>query len=131
MRVMGAELVSLPERPPMRSKARGRCRRSTKSSANDKHTDPKSSPLASSVPKRGGRPRLAERTSLGPKLSKAKAITPDAATQDKVRRAAKLGITAFNLEWDGHVQAMTGQRTFWAGVAPLKLQQPMVGVETE
>ena len=58
-------------------------------------------------------------------------LATDAATQDKVRRAAKLGITAFNLEWDGHVQAMTGQRTFWAGVAPLKLQQPMVGVETE
>lgn len=58
-------------------------------------------------------------------------LATDAATQDKVRRAAKLGITAFNLEWDGHVQAMTGHRTFWAGVAPLKLQQPMVGVETE
>lgn len=48
----------------------------------------------------------------------------DTETQEKVRRAAKLGITAFTLEWDGHVQAMTGQRLFWSGVAPLKLAPP-------
>ena len=50
----------------------------------------------------------------------------DEETQEKVRRAAKLGITAFTLEWDGHVQAITGKREFWEGVAPLKLRQPHV-----
>jgi pyrroloquinoline quinone (PQQ) biosynthesis protein C len=50
----------------------------------------------------------------------------DDETQDRVRRAAKLGITAFTLEWDGHVQAITGKREFWEGVAPLKLLQPRV-----
>ncbi len=50
----------------------------------------------------------------------------DAATQEKVGRAVKLGLTAFCLEWDGHVQAMTGKREFWSGVAPLSLRQPKV-----
>ena len=50
----------------------------------------------------------------------------DQDTQEKVRRAVKLGVTAFTLEWDGHVQAMTGQREFWNGVAPLRLRQPQV-----
>src|SRR5262247_2140891 len=50
----------------------------------------------------------------------------DTETQDKVRRAVKLGLTAFSLEWDGHVQAMTGRREFWSGSAPLRLQQPQV-----
>ena len=50
----------------------------------------------------------------------------DQETQEKVRRAVKLGVTAFTLEWDGHVQAMTGQREFWSGVAPLRLRQPQV-----
>jgi pyrroloquinoline quinone (PQQ) biosynthesis protein C len=50
----------------------------------------------------------------------------DDETRDKVRRAAKLGITAFTLEWDGHVQAITGKREFWPGVAPLQLRQPQV-----
>lgn len=44
----------------------------------------------------------------------------DAETQDKVRRAVKLGVTAFTLEWDGHVQAMTGRREFWPGVADIR-----------
>ena len=52
------------------------------------------------------------------------ATDPD--TQEKVRRAVKLGVTAFTLEWDGHVQAMTGQREFWSGVASLRLRQPQV-----
>lgn len=43
----------------------------------------------------------------------------DAETQDKVRRAVKLGVTAFTLEWDGHVQAMTGRREFWPGVGEI------------
>lgn len=50
----------------------------------------------------------------------------DAETQDKVRAAVKLGLTAFTLEWDGHVQAMTGRREFWSGTAPLRLRQPVV-----
>src|SRR5215208_962004 len=44
----------------------------------------------------------------------------DVETQDKVRRAVKLGVTAFTLEWDGHVQAMTGRREFWPGVGEIK-----------
>jgi pyrroloquinoline quinone (PQQ) biosynthesis protein C len=50
----------------------------------------------------------------------------DTATQDKIRAAVKLGLTAFTLEWDGHVQAMTGKREFWSGVAGLSLRQPQV-----
>ena len=50
----------------------------------------------------------------------------DADTQEKVCRAVKLGVTAFTLEWDGHVQAMTGQREFWSGTAPLNLRLPEV-----
>jgi hypothetical protein len=40
--------------------------------------------------------------------------------QERVRRAAKLGINAFNFEWDGHVQAMTRKREHWSGVAALR-----------
>ena len=47
----------------------------------------------------------------------------DPETQEKVRRAVKLGVTAFTLEWDGHVQAITGQREFWRGTTPLRLRQ--------
>src|SRR5438128_2624133 len=50
----------------------------------------------------------------------------DQERQEKVRRAVKLGVTAFTLEWDGHVQAMTGQREFWSGVSNLSLRQPTV-----
>jgi pyrroloquinoline quinone (PQQ) biosynthesis protein C len=50
----------------------------------------------------------------------------DQEMQEKIRRAVKLGVTAFTLEWDGHVQAMTGRREFWGGVAPLRLRQPQV-----
>jgi len=50
----------------------------------------------------------------------------DPETQEKVRRAVKLGLTAFSLEWDGHVQAMTGKREFWSGASPLRLNQPKV-----
>ena len=52
----------------------------------------------------------------------------DPETREKIRRAVKLGITAFTLEWDGHVQAMTGQRDFWAGVRPLDLRQPVASL---
>lgn len=50
----------------------------------------------------------------------------DPETQEKVRRAVKLGLTAFTLEWDGHVQAMTDRREFWSGAQPLSLRQPQV-----
>ena len=53
-------------------------------------------------------------------------LATDAVTKDKVRAAVKLGVTAFTLEWDGHVQAMTGRREFWSGAADLKLRQPAV-----
>ena len=51
----------------------------------------------------------------------------DEATQEKVRRAVRLGCEAFNFEWDGHVQAMTAKRdSYWSGKAPLKLVHPEV-----
>ena len=50
----------------------------------------------------------------------------DDVMQNKVRAAVKLGLTAFTLEWDGHVQAMTGKREFWSGVKDLSLHQPKV-----
>lgn len=53
-------------------------------------------------------------------------LATDEETQERVRQAVKLGVTAFTLEWDGHVQAMTGRREFWSGVAPLHLRQPTV-----
>jgi pyrroloquinoline quinone (PQQ) biosynthesis protein C len=56
-------------------------------------------------------------------------LATDEATRDKVRAAVKLGLTAFTLEWDGHVQAMTGKREFWSGVADLNLRQPKVTIE--
>ena len=48
----------------------------------------------------------------------------DEETQRKVRAAVKLGLNAFNFEWDGHVQAMTGKREYWSGKAPLELDVP-------
>jgi pyrroloquinoline quinone (PQQ) biosynthesis protein C len=48
----------------------------------------------------------------------------DEGTQRKVRAAVKLGLNAFNLEWDGHVQAMTGKREYWSGRAPVTLDVP-------
>lgn len=57
-------------------------------------------------------------------------LARDAITQDKVRAAVKLGLTAFTLEWDGHVQAMTGKREFWSGVKGLNLRQPKVKLPT-
>lgn len=50
----------------------------------------------------------------------------DDATQERVRQAVRLGITAFSLEWDGHVQAITGRREFWGGTGALRLRQPQV-----
>src|SRR5437867_1564108 len=52
----------------------------------------------------------------------------DDETREKCRRAVYLGLNAFNFEWDGHVQAMTGQRTsYWAGkTGKLELRHPEV-----
>jgi pyrroloquinoline quinone (PQQ) biosynthesis protein C len=55
-----------------------------------------------------------------------RALATDAATQQRVRDAVKLGLTAFTLEWDGHVQAMTGKREFWSGTGDIKLRQPEI-----
>src|SRR5438270_201158 len=46
--------------------------------------------------------------------------------QARIMHAVKLGLTAFTLEWDGHVQAMTGRREWWPGVARLELRLPEV-----
>ena len=55
-----------------------------------------------------------------------RAHATDEGTQERVRRAVKLGVEAFNFEWDGHVQAMTGKRDYWTGKAPLRLAAPAV-----
>jgi pyrroloquinoline quinone (PQQ) biosynthesis protein C len=55
-----------------------------------------------------------------------RALATDEASREKVRAAVKLGLTAFTLEWDGHVQAMTGKREFWSGVGEIKLRLPEV-----
>lgn len=62
----------------------------------------------------------------GRQIEALRTFATDEATRAKIRRAVKLGVAAFTLEWDGHVQAMTGRRTFWEGVAPLALRQPRV-----
>ena len=62
----------------------------------------------------------------GRQIDAIRRFATDAETQVKVRAAVKLGLTAFSLEWDGHVQAMTGEREFWSGAAPLNLKQPKV-----
>src|SRR6476646_9893173 len=56
-------------------------------------------------------------------------LAVDDVTQNKVRAAVKLGLTAFTLEWDGHVQAMTRKREFWGGVKDLSLRQPKVRLQ--
>jgi len=48
--------------------------------------------------------------------------------QAKIRSAVQLGAWAFNFEWDGHVQAMTGQRNHWEGVGKLELRAPRVAL---
>lgn len=54
------------------------------------------------------------------------AAATDAETQERVRQAVRLGVTAYTLEWDGHVQAMTGRRKFWEGTGTIRLRQPEV-----
>ena len=62
----------------------------------------------------------------GRQIEAIRRFATDQETQERVRQAVKLGVTAFTLEWDGHVQAMTGQREFWPGTAPLQMRQPEV-----
>jgi len=50
----------------------------------------------------------------------------DADTQERVCGAVTFGLTAYTLEWDGHVQAMTGRREFWSVTGRLTLRQPTV-----
>jgi hypothetical protein len=57
----------------------------------------------------------------GRQINAIRKLATDPETQNKVRAAVKLGLTAFTLEWDGHVQAMTGKREFWSGVKDLNL----------
>jgi pyrroloquinoline quinone (PQQ) biosynthesis protein C len=64
----------------------------------------------------------------GRQIDAIRRFATDEATQEKVRQAVRLGVNAFNFEWDGHVQAMTGQRDFWAGATPLTLRQPRVAL---
>jgi pyrroloquinoline quinone (PQQ) biosynthesis protein C len=61
----------------------------------------------------------------GRQIEAIRQFATDDATQDKVRRAVQLGVNAFNYEWDGHVQAMTGVRDHWAGINGLNLRQPV------
>lgn len=46
--------------------------------------------------------------------------------QRRVRHAVRVGLEAWNLEWDGHMQAITRQREYWGGVAGLPFAQPTV-----
>src|SRR5215207_502253 len=64
----------------------------------------------------------------GRQIDAIRRFATDDATQDKVRRAVQLGINAFNFEWDGHVQAMTGQRDYWSGRGGLSMRQPRVAL---
>jgi pyrroloquinoline quinone (PQQ) biosynthesis protein C len=48
--------------------------------------------------------------------------------QEKIRQAVQLGVSAFNFEWDGHVQAMTSRREHWPGVTSLNLRQPRIAL---
>jgi pyrroloquinoline quinone (PQQ) biosynthesis protein C len=81
----------------------------------------------------GFSPRAAETYSLhadqdvghgGRQLDAIRRHATDAETQERIRRAVKLGVTAYTLEWDGHVQAMTGRRDYWSGIGDLQLTRP-------
>lgn len=50
----------------------------------------------------------------------------DDAAQDRLRKAVRLGLEAWNLEYDGHVQAITGKREYWGGTSRIKLGNPPV-----
>ena len=63
----------------------------------------------------------------GRQIDAIRRFATDDETQEKIRGAVQLGVNAFNFEWDGHVQAMTGRRdVYWSGKTPLKLAHPDV-----
>jgi pyrroloquinoline quinone (PQQ) biosynthesis protein C len=64
----------------------------------------------------------------GRQIEAVRRYATDEQTQDRIRRSVKLGVTAYTLEWDGHVQAMSGLREFWPGAAPIQLNLPAVGL---
>jgi pyrroloquinoline quinone (PQQ) biosynthesis protein C len=64
----------------------------------------------------------------GRQIEAIRQFATDDLTQERVRQAVRLGVSAFNFEWDGHVQAMTGVREHWAGVGSLNLRQPRVAL---
>jgi pyrroloquinoline quinone (PQQ) biosynthesis protein C len=64
----------------------------------------------------------------GRQIDAIRRFATDDATQDKVRQAVRLGVDAFNFEWDGHVQAMTGRREHWGGIGELSLRQPRIAL---
>src|SRR5438552_657777 len=64
----------------------------------------------------------------GRQIDAIRQFATDDATQEKVRIAVQLGVSAFNFEWDGHVQAMTGLRDHWTGITPLTLRQPRIAL---
>jgi pyrroloquinoline quinone (PQQ) biosynthesis protein C len=64
----------------------------------------------------------------GRQIDAIRQFATDDELQAKIRSAVQLGAWAFNFEWDGHVQAMTGQRTHWEGVGALELRGPRVAL---
>src|SRR5437899_9043770 len=83
----------------------------------------------------GFSPRAAETYSIhaeqdeghgGRQIDAIRQFATDDLLQERVRQAVRLGVSAFNFEWDGHVQAMTGVREHWVGVGSLNLRQPRV-----
>ena len=87
----------------------------------------------------GFSPRAAETYSIhaeqdeghgGRQIDAIRQFATDDLTQERVRQAVRLGVSAFNFEWDGHVQAMTGVREHWPGVGALTLRQPRIVLRT-
>ena len=64
----------------------------------------------------------------GRQIDAIRRFATDDETQDRIRAAVQLGVCAFNFEWDGHVQAMTGRREHWSGVGDLRLRQPRIAL---
>jgi pyrroloquinoline quinone (PQQ) biosynthesis protein C len=64
----------------------------------------------------------------GRQIDAIRQFATDDETQEKVRQAVRLGVNAFNFEWDGHVQAMTDRREHWQGPGSLSLRHPRVAL---
>jgi pyrroloquinoline quinone (PQQ) biosynthesis protein C len=64
----------------------------------------------------------------GRQIEAIRQFATDDLMQERVRQAVRLGVSAFNFEWDGHVQAMTGVRGHWPGVGGLNLRQPRIAL---